>query len=442
VKSALVTLLVVGLTAGTSLSGAPPARAFAAEETASEYSVFYSPPERLEALLWAIVDCYPVRDLAEAKERFLAAGGAEWDHWQNGWTKDIDEMGLRPDEGKLAALEAEFGDMPEYWQARCFFEWADTRESNVGYLERACDVAPDDPASMYFLADAKRALAESIMEDVEDPFAEQLKRRQVMRDAAEVMVSCAEREPQNAFYFYEAAFIIRKLGEYERVTELLRLGNSAPVNENVQLFPESYIVRNLREIRERDDGSGKFRLLAFALMYTPLPEYIERRHMIKEYQVMVSVSGDVELLNVPYVFACRYGQQQYSKTIQQLVAVVLVGLIADMPGEIGAISLDRDTLYWLSDIGSLRGAVRGLVLGSTVWREFLRDEGYTDILPVKSDVFEMTPEDIWEQSTSWWEAQLMEYLYLGPQTARQFRILGMYRYHDDGTITRGADRYP
>ena len=436
-ERAKATLLVAGLVIGLALMGVVPGPSFAAEDEAPEYSVFHSPPERLDALFWAIVDCYPVRDLAQAKERFLDAGGAEWDHWQDGWTKDIAGMGLQPDEEKLAALEGEFGDMPEYWQARCFFELVRTQHTNIEFLERACKVAPDDPVSVYFLADARRALAESSMEDVDDPFAEQLRRRQAMRDAADIMVRCAECEPQNAFYYYEAAFVIRKLGEYERVTELLRLGNAAPVNESVQLFPESYIMRNLREIREQDDGSGKFRLLNFALMYAPLPNYIHRREMIKEYQIIVSLSGDIELLNVPHAFACRYGQQRYSKLIQQLVAVVLVGLIADMPGEIGAVSLDRDTRRSLSHMSSLRGAVRGLVLSLRVWREFLRDEGYTDIVPVESDTKESTPESTWEQSTAWWEAQIVEYLYISTQVARQFEILELYRYNEDGTITRG-----
>jgi len=326
--------------------------------------------------------------------------------------------------------------MPEYWQARCFFEAVRTQQRNVEFLERAFEVAPDDPVSAYFLADARRRQAESRMEDVEDPFAEQLKRREAMRDAVDTMVRCAEREPQNAFYYYEAAFVIRKLGEYERVTELLRLGNAAPVNENVQLFPQSYIVRNLREIREQDDGSGKFRLLSFALMYAPMPEYIERRSMIKEYQVIVLLSGDIELLNVLHVFACRYGQQRYSRMLQQLVALVFVGMIPETAREVGAIDLDRDTLSSLSHMSSLRGTVKGLVLSSTVWREFLWDEGYTDILTVKSDLFEMTPEDVWEQSISLWEARIVEYLYIGPQVARQLRTLELYCYQADGAITR------
>ncbi len=437
-------LLVVGLALGLALMGASPARSFAAEDEAPAYSIFYSPPERLDALFWAIVDCYPVRDLAEAKERFLDENGVEWDSSNNDWNRDISKMGVRPNQERLAALKADFGDMPEYWQARCFFEAVRTQQRNVEFLERACDAAPDDPASRYFLADARRRLADSSMEDVEDPFEERLRRRQAMRDATDIMVRCAEREPQNAFYYYEAAFVIRKLGEYERVTELLRLGNTAPVNENVQLFPESYIVRNLREIREQDDGSGKFRLLSFALINSPLTmlDMIKLREMVNEYQVIVSLSGDVELLNVPHVFACRYGQQRYSKTIQQLIAVVLVGMINEAVGEIGAITLDRDTLRSLSHISSLRGTVKGLVLSSSVWREFLRDEGYANIVPSAPDIFEITREDIWEQCARWWEVQIMDHLYLGPKIARQLEIMELYHYHSDGTIIRGGRVQP
>ncbi len=442
-KRAKAILLVAGLALGLALMGAAPARAFAAEDEASEYSIFYSPPERLDALFWAIVDCYPVRDLAEGKAWYLKNAAelkAEVGPTGKYTPPDFSKGPLWLDEERFAALEGDYGDMPEYWQARYFFERVRTGQVNNDFLERACEVAPDDPASAYFLADARRRQAESRMEDVEDPFAEQLKRREAMREAADVMVSCAKREPQNAFYYYEAAFVIRKLGEYERVTELLQLGNSAPVNECVQLFPQSYIVRNLREIREQDDGSGKFRLLSFALINAPqtTQDFVELREMINEYQVIVSLSGDVELLNVLHVFACRYGQQRYSQMLQQLVAVVLVGMITDVPKETGAIRFDEDTLRSLSRMSSLRGAMKGLVMSRREWCNFLRDEGFTEGVPVAYSFSAVppTPEDVWNQYVTWWEAQILDYLYMGPQIARQFEKMEMYCYQTDGAITR------
>ena len=417
---------------GVLLMGITPARPFAAEDEAAEYSMFFSPPERVDALFWAIVDCCPVRDLAEAKERFLA--GNEGDSFSK---RELVEMGLWPSEESLAALEADFGDMPEFWQALCYFDMllSQTRQADIDLLERAYEVAPEDPVTMYFLADARCTLAESNLEDAEEPLEDQSGYRQAMRDAAELMVRAAECEPQNAFYYYEAALVMRKLEDYERATELLRLGNLAPANVCVHIYPLSYIVCNLGEIREQDDGSGKFRLLGTAVASLPVPTLAELQGMGEEYQGILAASGDTELLNTLHVFACRYGQQQYASLIQALIAARLIRMINESAVEIGAVSGDPDTLKSLASMNRVHGAGLGLVTGCFMWGKFLYDEGL-----LKETLYfywpdEPTPEEAWAMHRTFWEHIILDFLYVVPSIAHELQKLEGYRYHEDGTIT-------
>jgi hypothetical protein len=427
-------LLALALVVGVALANAAPIRAAAADE-APAYTVFHSPPAQLDALLWAIVDCYPYRDLEEAKRDFLqwAEGKDNADVWQ---------MDIWPDEQKLVALESKFGDMPEYWQARYFFEYTQTKGKDTGLLEKAHELAPNDPATMYFLADARLKFAEYGLEETDDAFADQLAKREYKREAIELMLRAAECEPQNAVYFYDAAQAVREFGDFDEVTELLERGNAAPVNEAVQLFPLSYMLRNFRGIRDGDDGTERFRLLAYALISNPLPNYIERREMMKEYQVIFSMNADMELLNTLHVYACRYGQETYAPLIQQLVAMVLVSYVNTMAVENGALTYDEVTVKSLAAMNNARGTVRGLARSTSIWSQFMYDEGY---YPGGSTLFgraHTTAADAWSYYTVAWEDQIAEFLYIGPAIAEQLWRLEMYRYGPDGTISRVSPTSP
>lgn len=429
-------LLALGLAAGVALASAAPICAAAADDEAAAYTVFHSPPARLDALLWAIVDCYPFRDLEDAKRDYLRRAKGKDD------VNYFYQIGIWPDEQRLIALEGKFGGMPEYWQARYFFENAQTRGGDVALLEKAHDLAPDDPANMYLLADAQLRFADYGLEETDDAFADQLAKRQFIRDAADLMLRAAECEPQNAVYFYDVAMAVRELGEFDEVTELLEKGNAAPVNEAVQLFPLSYMLRNMREIRAADDGTGRFRLLAFALINNPMPSYIERREMMKECQVVFSLSGETDWLNVLHVYACRYGEETYAPLIQQLVAMVLVSYVNTMAAENGAIVYDEETVRSLAGLNSARGTVRGLAMSTSVWSQFMYDEGF---YPGGSTLFgraEATAEDVWSYYTVAWEDQIAEFLHIGPAIAERLWYLEMYRYGPDGTISRASPMSP
>jgi len=414
----------------------------AANESPEEvpaYSIFYSPPERVDALFWAIVDCYPA-GLDEAREWFLencerlqvSIGTMQ----KAGRYVPPDYSGgpLFPDEAKLAALEESFGDMPEYWQARYFFARAAGKDSDIELLERAHGVAPDDSATLYLLAQIKAQNAEAASLESGDALKQQIERREKLRQAVEMMVQAAECEPSNAFYYYAAANLLGGIGGYEPVTELLKKGNAAPVNEVVDLFPLSYVKRNFRAIRDADDGSGKFRLLSFALMNAPLPNFIARRTVIRNYQVILNLTGDIDLLNTLHVYTSRMGQAKYAEMIHLLVAAVLNGMVQTEAAELGAIGSDADTLKVLSAMAGRRGSVRGIAFAQQAWRDFSRDEGL--MAGAGSFGEEVTPEEEWDAYLQWWEKQMMEIAYVGPAMAVQFKMLEAYRYHEDGTIAR------
>jgi len=438
----LIAMRIVLVVAAVSML---PSAGFPAEDTSAKqptaenapaYSIFYSPPERLDALFWAIVDSYAVENLEEAKAEFVKKAWEEEEFYD---PYKLAGTPFWPEEEKLTALEGAFGGMPEYWQARYFFCTEGYVWDRLPLLEKMLELAPDDAATLYLYADRFM----SISRDREESSLAEREGRAITREeftdarlrAVDLIVRAAEREPSNAFYYYEAANLLGETGDYERVTELIKQGNVAPANEVVDFFPLSYIKRNFREIRGADDGSGKFRLLAFALITSPLPNYITRRDVIKNYQVILNMTGDIDLLNTLHVYTCRMGQAKYASTIHLLVAVVLNGIVEASAGEIGAVGTDPETLRAYSSMAGRRGSVRGIAFGLQSWGDFIRDEGLIPSLNTAGSE-EVTPEEEWDAYLVWWEYQIMEVDYAGPAMATQLKMLEAYRYHEDGTITR------
>jgi hypothetical protein len=417
-------ILVAGISLSAGLTCLAPTPSVAADTP--EYSIFHSQPDRLEALLWAIVDCYPYKNLDEAKREYLRLA--------NGRTENP-AAALWPDEKKLAALEGEYGDMPEYWQARYFFNWRQADRGDVEPLRTARRLAPDNPAGMYFLADALLQQAVDMQEE-EGASADQKATQPLIIEAAELMNQAASSEPRNAFYFYEAVRAEYKLGHTEKVLELLRQGNAAPINEVAQLFPVSYILRNMREIRANDDGSGKFHLLTFDLVSMPVPSLAERRNMLKELAAGLADSRDVELLNTLHIYACRFGEERYASLIQVLIASGLVNLLSTAAIDDKIISTDSDTLKMLGGMYLARGSITGIVKSYNVWGQYIQDEGLLQGSLFLQTESVTSPEDEWEQFMVLWQTIMAESLYISVAVADEFRGLERYRYHENGTITR------
>ncbi len=392
-----------------------------------EYTIFQSQPGRLEALLWAIVDCYTYATLEEAKANFIGKYEAP---------ETTLEPNLWPDENRLAALEGEFGDMPEYWQARYFYDDVKSQNGKTDYLEQAMELSSCEPADLYLIADAFMRQARDNEKNAADASMAAKANEAYYAKAADLMAQATKSEPRNAFYCYEAARPLVKLGRTEEAMEMIRLGNKAPVNEAVQLFPVSYILRNMEGIRTKDDGSGMYKLLSFSLAYTAVPMLAERREMFNSFTKDPANAYDTELLNTLHLYSCRFGEQNYASLIQALIAAGMTNLVRTYYIDSGTVSAKPDSLKRLGEMYALHGRVNGMVKSISAWEEYIQAMGYRS--EGLSLYYEDSPtsEQSWRMFLGLWDSLIAEFRYVVPEIGNAFRSLEEFRYHDDGTITR------
>jgi len=309
----------------------------------SDYSLFHSPPERVDALFAAFLDLMPL----QTREDALAALRKLWQQSadENGGAPDLDywlplgsgDDGIAAED--LLALESEFGSMPEYWQLRYAASGADPPE-RIRLLEKATQVAPDDAISLFlywretaehwgpywglemrFVTEGEGSLTPGELSIC----------RNWPQLAAEGMEKAARMDGRNAMLYYWTARYFAPLGEYEHVLELLELGNGCAYNYEPCLFPVSFLLDRIEELpdivgRKR---AGCLATLKAQWLNYPLPNYIRLMDMLKETCVALSLGTGIDDLNTVHRFACRFGQTENALMFQRVVSNVLVSVLAD-----------------------------------------------------------------------------------------------------------------
>jgi hypothetical protein len=326
---------------------------------ADNYTIFYSPPEKLDALFDAFVaaipydgvDDFAVENPVEPGQQFYTFG-AIW-----------------PDEEKLAALRDEFGYMPEYWQLRYSFAVQDYQEKTK-YLAKAYSLFPQDPATVYFYAlncvlpGAAKAASDA-------------KSMRIEQAVVELMKQAAALDGKNAFYCYEAAFYSSNYAGVDGAMPLIIDGNNRPVSEYVSLFPYSYMVRNMQRIQ--DLYPEKHLLLASIMMSEALPSFIKRKDFVKEIEAGVNLSGNLDWLTETNRYMCRYGGANYASRLQILVALAMLPSLRNCAFDLGLVPDSAKAVkgwMYLADIkASALGFIRGYsTIAGEGYYEYLADE--------------------------------------------------------------------
>ncbi len=416
-----------------------------AEESAteSEYSIFYSPPERMDALFAAFLDVMPL----QTREDALAAYQALWDKSaaENGgkvgvyyWSAPGDSEYTVTEE-HILPLESEFGDMPEYWQLRYLLSPAEPEE-RILLLQKAVDVAPDDAASLYLYWLETESTGGGIYRSVHMKFGtrneESLTPEEVSlcrnwpQLPAEGLERAARLDGQNAMMYYWTAQKFSILGEHEHVLELLKLGNVCPHNVEVCLFPTSYVFSHVAEL---SDIVGAERVGCSATLETlwsarPLPNYIELKDMVKEFCVAANLGCDMQALNTVHRFACRFGETQDAPMIQRLVGNVLVGVLAEHVVPLWG-PMNPEDQHGFNILYHKMGMVIGMISGSRVSSQHYAEK--------RSDVWLATlgyleeppePEELVRCFTAWPVYEEFEIKVLGVSVAGIFEDMEAFDY--------------
>jgi hypothetical protein len=405
-------LLAVSLGA---LISALPALAFA-EEEADRYGIFYSEPSRVDALFVAMLDAMPYSSIEE-----LAADRPEVgsdDMWNGRWSN-----GVLPDLDALEEMEDEFGDMPEYWQLRYVAGGGKFLWDRVHHLKRATLAAPDDAASLYLYA---RHLYRGTKytgpggEAVEYSGIEQYRRK---RERAEMMERAAKMNGQNAYYYSEAGEAWSYLGEYPHVMELFERGNWCLQNEKVNLFPFSYIARNLDKIPKR--FPDRYLLATMSGYFLERPDYIRSRTMVKEIVTIVSLSGNLDYITTTHRWACRMGARDHASLLDRLVARTLTSIIASAMLDLGYDPEGVGANRGFSRLAHYRGTINGIAFGWTK-RDVLSGRDpveEADAVVGDVDAFKLVLEQRWENNRA--EAEIF-----GPGMAMHFEWMEAFDFDD------------
>jgi len=293
-----IAILVVTVVAMLTTSALP---SLAAEEPTGEappYSIFYSPPDRVEALFAAFMECVRI-DLT-----------APVPYYTSEYRRDV------IDTERLLALEQEYGDMPEYWQLRVSSRYwthsSEELEANE-LLDRMLEVGPDDPLTNWLYAKCY-------------DFADQVLKEEAMLPYSSRAVELA---PGQAAYHYELAHVLFRLGEFEEALQQVQAGNSAARNRSLCAFPDSYFRTLGCEIADVQEWQLKLLLSGRSLSPSMLQDYIGRKDIFKDVLVAFNLSGDLEAMNDMHQWAIRMVTAKGATLIDTLVAVVMVGILAD-----------------------------------------------------------------------------------------------------------------
>jgi tetratricopeptide (TPR) repeat protein len=343
---------------------------------------FYSPPARVDALFW---------DLILAIEPPTVENLTP-DDWM------ADSYIPRIDLEAIAGMETMYGDMPEYWQMRYFVAcneqnrerreigWLDpmppeiTREMNRS-LEKAVEVAPDDPLSMWLLA-TKYTYGDDILPE---------------EKALPYLRECARLAPNQAFYHGELAQCLMGLGEYEEAMEYFRKSNAAPLNCHVSYFPLGY-VRTLAPdtIDEHEELIPSFGAYLMSPASFDFPHYIFIKDIFKVAVVAFNLNGDLDNLNVMHNYAYRFGVREQGDAVDVLVGNVLIGILRDGVTEMGVFDDDPAASRGIARLNELKDDIEGVIKDRppSPWEEYFTFKGNRVILK--------------QQGSEWVESYLRE----------------------------------
>lgn len=391
-------VLVLTLAALSAILLLPPA--VAADRSAespgdSEYSVFYSPPERVDALFAAVMDAMPAQDMTEAR--------ALWPEDDGG----MPQFNLvRPDEDSVAALEADFGDMPEYWQLRYNVSGGYSFE-RLWMLQKAVSAAPDDPLSLYCLGNESYTAAGRRNNTGLDEWRISDDEAAALRqEAVEHICQAAELGADNAFHSYEAAFFLHLGGaEPERVLELLRKGNGAPRNEWAAMFPAGYINREMNAIRQRYSENERYALALPWLVSLALPRFKDRIDMVKNLAQAAVETKDTDTLSTLHRFAYRYASAGHCTLLQAIVGARMGSAVARRGQEMSVGNGDPAAVRGFIRLNRLGGMVAGRISGATLgWKWRAISELGLDA-DGDADIWE---QPFWDNADRLWDLKLME----------------------------------
>jgi len=396
-----------------------PAQALAEEEV-DRYGIFYSPPARVDALFAATLDAMPYSSIEELAADRPDIGPDKM--WTGRWSG-----GVLPSLDALEEMEAEFGDMPEYWQLRYVAGGGKYLWDRVHHLKRATEVAPDDPASLYFYA---RELYRGTKytgpdgEAAEYGGIEQYRRK---RERAEMMERAAKMDGQNAYYYSEAGEAWSFLGEYPHVMELFKKGNWCLQNEKVNLFPFSYIIRNLDTIPRR--FPDRYLLATMFGYFMEYPDYVRSKNIADEIIIIVSLSGNMDYMSIAHRWACRMGARNYASPYDGLVACALTNRFVTDMLELGYDPQGVEANQGFARLAYYRGTIRGTIKGiSFGWtkRDVLASIDPFDepeVVAGDIDAFKLVLSE-------WWEKNLAESWIYGPEIATYFARMEAFDFND------------
>jgi hypothetical protein len=316
-------LMTVVLVAVLCLSLVSSAQSATPEEPSqqSAYSIYYSPPERLDALFAAFMDAIPYGSFESYQIQHLLVNTREF------WGKALP----KPSFEALVAMEDRFGDMPEYWQLMYVYGTTGD-EKDIKYLEKACEVAPDDPVSQYYFA--YYGLYSGQKESSDDYSVEAtLGHYDITARAAEGLLKAAEMDGQNAFYYYQAALGAMQDSGCEEAIALLKQGNEQPVNVLIELFPYSYIVEHRDLLPQL--YPKKYLLLTALENEDMVLMLVKTKDLYKQLVVGVNLSGDLDWLTTVYRSACRISMQDNGSSITFLSGLVMITVLTNGATELG-----------------------------------------------------------------------------------------------------------
>jgi hypothetical protein len=178
----------------------------------------------------------------------------------------------------LKNAESRFGQLPEYWELRAFFDLRQEDEArarikiqgftfmaltnfdlplNPLMLQKALDINPNLAPVQWTLGriealEAASTLNETIRRDRTIP-----KGRQILIDAAE---RAAISDPSNGFYPFIEAIRLLPEGDVDKALQLLEAATNFEKFEYPLFFPQSYFLEHLDDLAK---GKGAFKNLSF-----------------------------------------------------------------------------------------------------------------------------------------------------------------------------------
>ena len=312
--------------------------------SADDYTIFFSPPEKLDALFDAMMDAIPYASLEDFVEKNPGMIYAEFS-----WEKKP-----KTDLASLKALQSKFGDMPEYWQMMYAFGVCDRKERSI-YLNKAYHLFLRDPATVYFYARYSLTPGGDSTDTqhliTADTYAQK-------RTAAALIARAAELDGSNSFYWYEAANAISQCGGVEETLDYIRHGNECPVSELVEPFPFSYIARHHDELPAR--YPDKYLLLQPWEFNERLSSLISYKNMLRNVTTGVSLSGELGWLTDAHRMACHFASQRYAPFMVVLMGSVFDGILSRAAIDLGYAPETPEEVNGFALFQNKRGEINGL----------------------------------------------------------------------------------